>query len=120
MARLHQSLTPHQARQLRRLYAWLQLRAWFTAVWDYTHTPWDWNGCVAIHETSGDFTAHGSDFSSAYGVMNKAVREHAYPDAAQRILSGTSPMLEQLAMAKGVADEHGITAWDPVTVAACA
>ena len=78
----------------------------------------DW-ACVSVAETGGDFTAHGSSYSSAYGVMNEAVRENAPPDVAERILNGTASPSEELAMAQSVAAKHGFNAWAPSTVARC-
>jgi hypothetical protein len=79
----------------------------------------DWD-CVATAETGGDYTAHGPSYSSAYGVMNEAVRENAPVDVAARILRGSASPSEQLAMAQSIAAKHGIRAWAPGTVAMCA
>lgn len=79
----------------------------------------DWD-CVAVAETGADFGMHGSSYSSAYGVMNQAVRENAPPDVAARILAGSASKPEQLAMAQSIAARHGIDAWAASTVAKCA
>lgn len=78
----------------------------------------DWN-CVAVAETGGDFTMHGSSYSSAYGVMNEAVRENAPAEVAARILAGTASPDEQLQMAQSIAARFGIDAWAPGTAARC-
>lgn len=70
----------------------------------------DWDA-IAMCETGADWTMHGPRYSSALGVMNQAVREHAPPDVAQRILSGTATRDEQIAMAESVRAELGIHAW---------
>lgn len=79
----------------------------------------DWS-CVATAETGADFSAHGPSYSSAYGVMDEAVRENAPPDVAARIIDGTASAAEQLAMAESVEAKHGMRAWAPGTVARCA
>lgn len=84
-----------------------------------TTSSWDWN-CVAVAETGGDWTAHGSAYSSALGVMNEAVRENATPDVAARILSGTASRQEQIDMAQRIYDRFGPTAWGTLTVEKCA
>lgn len=54
---------------------------------------------LALCEQSGDFTAHGSVYSSTYGTVNALVREHAEsPESAQRIVSGTASRWEQTVM----------------------
>lgn len=78
----------------------------------------DWP-CVAEAETGSDFSMHGSSYSSAYGVMNEAVRENAPPDVAARILAGTASPAEQLAMAESIAARHGLQAWAPSTYERC-
>jgi len=79
----------------------------------------DW-ACVALAETGANYTMHGSAYSSAYGVMNQAVRENSSPDVAARILAGTASPGEQLTMAQSIAAKHGIHAWAAGTAARCA
>ncbi len=78
----------------------------------------DWS-CVAMRETGADYSMHGSSYSSAFGVMNQAVRENSPPDVAERILAGTASESEQLAMAQSIEARFGIDAWAPSTAAAC-
>lgn len=78
----------------------------------------DWD-CVARVETGTDFTMHGPSYSSAYGVMDAAVRENASPPIAERILAGTAAPSEQLAVAQRIEREHGPHAWASATVARC-
>lgn len=79
---------------------------------------WDWN-CVALHETGGDWTAHGPSYSSALGIMDAAIRENASPDVAARVLAGTATRAEQIAIGEQIVDRFGVNAWAPSTVAAC-
>ena len=81
-------------------------------------STWDWD-CVALHETGADWTAHGSSYSSALGVMNQAVRENAPADVAARILAGTASRQEQIDMAQGIVNRFGVNAWAASTVAYC-
>ena len=75
----------------------------------YSDATW-WR--VAVCETGGDVHMHGSVYSSAFGVLNEAVREEADDDAsASRILAGSASYDEQLRMAKREANRYGITAW---------
>jgi hypothetical protein len=78
----------------------------------------DWD-CVAVAETGADYTMHGSAYSSAYGVMDQAVRENAPPDVADRILAGTATKEEQLAMAQSIARKFGLQAWARSTYERC-
>lgn len=63
---------------------------------------------------------HGSAYSSAYGVMNEAVRENSSPAVAARILTGRATPAEQLRMAERIEARFGVRAWAEGTVALCA
>lgn len=79
----------------------------------------DWD-CVAIAETGGNFHMHGSAYSSAYGIMNEAVRENATPEVASRVLNGTASKDEQLAIAEAIARRFGFRqSWGWLTVQKC-
>ena len=71
---------------------------------------YDWNA-IAQCETGGDWTMHGSTYSSALGIMNQAVRENASADVAARVLTGTATRDEQIAIAERMAARFGIHAW---------
>ena len=90
---------------------------WFSQHPEVTAFDWD---CVANAETGGDFHMHGSHYSSAYGVMNQAVRENAPPEIANKILSGTATPTEQLKMAEEIVVKFGVNAWAKGTVKRCA
>lgn len=84
-----------------------------------TTTSWDWD-CVARAETGGNWQAHGSEYSSALGILNQAVREDAQTSAeAQRILTGTASRDEQVQVAEVILGRFGRTAWAWQTRAKC-
>lgn len=97
-------------RQRVAFIAWTHhaaLQAWYDAV---AAREFNWPA-LSICETGGDFTAHGSKYSSAYGVLNQAVRENSPPDVAARILAGRASVVEQTRMAIALEHRHGIHAW---------
>lgn len=69
---------------------------------------WD---ALAVCETGDDWTAHGSRYSSALGILNQAVYENATEEVAARILNGTASREEQIAVAESIAAKHGIRSW---------
>jgi len=70
--------------------------------------PWD---RIATCETSGNFGLAGSEYSTAYGILDQAVWENAPHDVALLILSGKSQPIVQLKLAERIATRFGITAW---------
>lgn len=101
------NLTP---RQRVAFIAWTHhaaLQAWFDAV---AAAKYDWPA-LARCETGSDVHAHGSRYSSMYGVLNQAVRENSPPDVAARILAGRASVAEQTRMAITLEHRHGIRSW---------
>lgn len=77
--------------------------------------------CVADAETSGNWQAHGPQYSSAFGMLNEAVRERAdSPASAARILAGTASHQEQIDAAERELARFGVGAWGVLTRAKCA
>ena len=80
------------------------------------HYDWD---CFAIAETGGDWTMHGSSYSTGLGIMNQAVRENATSEVAARALAGRASKAEQIAIGERIAARFGIRAWAASSVAKC-
>lgn len=102
----------------------LELAAFYAALWAFDHPPspgfssWD---CVAAAETGGVVAAHGSQYSSEFGMLNQAVRDRADdPASAARILAGTATEGEERRAAWREDLAFGPTAWGALTVAKCA
>lgn len=70
----------------------------------------DWDA-IANCETGGNWSMHGSYYSTGLGVMNQAVRENSSADAAARMLAGTSNREEEIAMAVRLREKHGLQSW---------
>lgn len=104
---------------------------WDTIVWNnalrayvpspYTDAQW-WK--IAIAETGGDVGMHGATYSSCFGVLNGhpggqggVWGEADNAASAERIVSGTANYAEELRMAKREANQYGIHAWAPSSVA---
>lgn len=81
-------------------------------------SSWDWD-CVATAETGGDWSMHGSRYSSALGILNEAIRENASEEVAARILSGTASRDEQIAVGDALVRRFGVGAWARSTVEKC-
>jgi hypothetical protein len=75
--------------------------------------------CIAEAETGGDWTMHGSNYSTALGILNQAVRENATPEVAARVFAGTASRAEQIAIGESIVRKFGIRAWAPSTVRKC-
>lgn len=102
----------------------LELAAFYAALWAFDHPPspgfssWD---CVAAAETGGVVAAHGSQYSSEFGMLNQAVRDRAdSPASASRILAGTATEGEERRAAWREDLAFGPGAWGVLTVAKCA
>lgn len=107
-------------RTWRRWLEHLAFEAWLAGLGPTTtggFISWD---CVATQESSADWTAHSSTYSSAFGMLNAAVRERAdSPESAARILAGTASRLEQIHAASREVARFGVGAWGVRTVARC-
>lgn len=73
-----------------------------------TSYPWD---RIATCETGANFKLAGSNYSTAYGILDQAVSENAPRDVALLILTGKSQPVVQLRLAERLATRFGITAW---------
>lgn len=96
------------------------LIAWWVAAWVPPSGPWTSWSCVADVETGSDYRAHGRSYSSAFGMLNQAVRDRAdTPASAARILAGTASSQEEIRAAWRETVRFGPGAWAPGTVARC-
>ncbi len=75
--------------------------------------------CIANAETGGDFTMHGSTYSTAYGIINDIVYEYASPEVQARVFSGTASASEQLDIVTRFAADHGFGGWGVLTREKC-
>ncbi len=75
--------------------------------------------CIANAETGGDFTMHGSTYSTAYGIINDIVYEYASPEVQARVFSGTATASEQLDIVTRFAADHGFGGWGYLTREKC-
>lgn len=97
-----------------------QLVAWWIAAWVPPATPWSSWECVGTAETGLDYRAHGPEYSSAFGMLNQAVRDRAdSPASAARILAGIASSQEEIRAAWRETLAFGPHAWAPGTVARC-
>jgi hypothetical protein len=112
-----------RARDRRRWIAAVhhnELVAWWVAAWVPPSAPWVSWECVGIRETGLRWDAHGAQYSSAFGMLNQAVRDRAdSPASAARILAGTASSQEEIRAAWRETLAFGPGAWAPSTVAAC-
>lgn len=109
--------------QVTRYVETLALVRFFAAIWAFDHPPapgfvsWD---CVGTAETGNNYGAHGSQYSSAFGMLNGAVRERADDDqSAARIMAGTASAGEQRRAAWREDLAFGPGAWGLLTRAKC-
>lgn len=104
------ALTTTQRQALHRWILHLHLRAYLTAVWNYTHNPYDWYA-IANCETGGNWNMTGSYYSTGLGIMNQAIRENSPPAVAAREMAGTATVLEIVATGRRIEERFGIHAW---------
>lgn len=102
----------------------LALGAFFAALWAWDNPPspgfvsWD---CVGTSETGNTYGRHGPQYSSAFGMLNQAVRERADdPQSAARIMAGTATPGEERRAAWREDLAFGPGAWGVLTRAKCA
>lgn len=124
----HHDLTclgPHDRRAFVRFVRLLALRAFYAALWAWDNPPSpgfvSW-ACVASSETvPPHYGVHGSEYSSAFGMMNQAVRDRAdSPASAARILAGTATPGEERRAAWRELLAFGSGAWGALTRQKCA
>jgi hypothetical protein len=102
-----------------------QLAAFFAALWAWDNPPSpgfvSW-ACVADAETvPPHYGVHGSHYSSAFGMLNQAIRDRAdSPASAARILAGTATPGEERRAAWRELLRFGVGAWGVLTRAKCA
>lgn len=71
----------------------------------------EWWYALARCETGLRWDWHGPIYSSAFGVLNQAVRESTDPGSAERILAGVASPQEQLVMVRNLWARAGDRAW---------
>lgn len=102
------TLTPKQRQAFHR---WI-IGIWFARYLDglWWTDGYNWRA-LATCETGQDWQMTGTVYSSAFGIMNEAVRENATPGIAARILAGRGSPLEQLGVAVSIERKHSIRSW---------
>lgn len=75
--------------------------------------------CIAIAETGGNWSMHGSTYSTAFGMVNAIIFEYGTPDEQKHVFAGTATPDEQIDIASRFAAQHGFGGWGQLTKRKC-
>jgi hypothetical protein len=81
-----------------------------------TSSLWD---CIATAETGGDYSMHGSTYSTAFGMVNDIIYEYGTPEEQSAVFSGTATKAQEIDIASRFAADHGFGGWGALTRQKC-